>query len=255
MAGALLRGSVDLPGAMPEIHLPVFEGPLDLLLHLIERDDLDITAVSLVAVADQYLAAIRGSDGVDPQALAEFIAIGAKLLYLKSRALLPRLPEEGEVTLESDEVGRELVDLLREYRRFAEVVGMLQDRQDAGLRLYPRTAPPPALPPGPGLDGVTVDALYRLMIDVLARMPAEPRVALARDSVTIDQQIESFRERLRRYGKFSFRRAISACRSRIEVIVSFMAILELLKGGECDARQAKAWGDIEVVALAATAAS
>jgi len=75
---------------MAEISLPVFEGPLDLLLHLIERDDLDITAVSLVSVTDQYLKAIRNGDGFEAHALAEFVSVGAKLIYLKSRALLPR---------------------------------------------------------------------------------------------------------------------------------------------------------------------
>jgi hypothetical protein len=91
---------------MAEISLPVFEGPLDLLLHLIERDDLDITAVSLVAVTDQYLTALRSGEKFDPQALAEFVAVGAKLIYLKSRALLPRPPQEDD-GLEDDDVGRE----------------------------------------------------------------------------------------------------------------------------------------------------
>ena len=74
---------------MPQIQIPVFQGPLDLLLHLIERDDLDITAVSLVAVTDQYLRAVRSQEGTQPALLAEFISIGAKLIYLKSKALLP----------------------------------------------------------------------------------------------------------------------------------------------------------------------
>ena len=239
---------------MPEIHLPVFEGPLDLLLRLIERDDLDITAVSLVAVTDQYLGAIRSEGAVDPQALAEFVAIGAKLIYLKSRALLPR-PANDEPGIEDDEVGRELVDLLREYARFGSVVQILAERQEAGLRLYTRMAPPPELPEGPGLEGVTVESLLRIMLDVLSRKPAEPRAVLPRDTtMTLAERGADFRDRLRRNGKFSFRRMISACRTRVEVIVSFMAVLELLRGGECDARQAAAWGDIEVIALAPVAA-
>ncbi len=234
---------------MPEIHLPVFEGPLDLLLHLIERDDLDITAVSLVAVTDQYLGAIRSDGAVDPQALAEFVAIGAKLIYLKSRALLPRPADQG-LDIEDDDVGRELVDLLREYARFGSAVQMLAERQEAGLRLYTRLAPPPELPEGPGLDGVTMDSLFSIMLDVLARKPAEPRAILPRDTtMTLAERIDDFRGRLKRNGKFSFRRIISACRTRVEVIVSFMAVLELLRGGECDARQSATWGDIEVVAL------
>jgi len=240
---------------MPEISLPVFRGPLELLLRLIERDDLDITAVSLVAVTDQYLASVR-SGGFGPSALAEFVAIGAKLIYLKSRALLPRAPEEAAVEFEDDDVGRELIDLLREYKRFAEVVDVLSERQDAGLRHYGRTAAPPVLPEGPGLDDVTLDALRKIMVQVMAKKPAGPRATIPRDtSITVQERIVMFRERLRRYGKFSFRRAISECQTRLEVVVAFLAILELLKSGECDAVQARAWGDIEVVSMPVPAAS
>lgn len=240
---------------MHEVRLPVFEGPLDLLLHLIERDDLDITAVSLVAVTDQYLSAIHDGERFEPHALAEFVAIGAKLMYLKSRALLPRAPEDGPEALEDDEVGQELVDMLLEYRRFKEVAEMLNDRQEAGYRLFPRLAPAPPLPPGTGLDNVTVEALYTLMVEVLARTPVEPlKAAIVREAVTLAQRVTDFRERLRRAGRFSFRAAISECETRIEVIMSFMAILELLKSGECDATQPDQWGDIEVVSLGRAAA-
>jgi segregation and condensation protein A len=237
---------------MAEITLPVFQGPLDLLLHLIERDDLDITAVSLVAVTDQYLTAIRTSEGFEPGALAEFIAVGAKLIYLKSKALLPRPPQEEGATFEDDDIGRELVELLQEYKRFALIAGMLDERQETGLRIYTRLAPPPPVPEGAGLQNVTVDRLRAIMIEVLSKTPAAPRapVVIQRDTVmTLTDRVLDFRERLQRRGKFSFRRAIMECRTRVEVIVSFLAVLELLKAGIADARQADNWGDIEVVAL------
>lgn len=235
---------------MAEIRLPVFEGPLDLLLHLIERDDLDITAVSLVAVTDQYLKAIRQGEGFEPGALAEFVSIGAKLIYLKSRALLPRAPQDG-VAIDDDDVGRELVDLLREYKQYTQVVTMLEQRQNAGLRNYTRMAPPPARSePETGLESVTVEMLTKIMRQMLERTPAEPRAVMQRDSaVTLSERVADFRERLRMRGKFSFRLVMGECRTRLEVVVSFMAILELLKAGDCDARQSGAWADIEVVAL------
>lgn len=237
---------------MAEISLPVFQGPLDLLLHLIERDDLDITAVSLVVVTDQYLTAIRTSEGFEPGALAEFVAVGAKLIYLKSKALLPRPPQEDGGDFEDDDIGRELVDLLREYKRFAEIATVLEERQETGMRIYTRLAPPPPVPEGAGLQNVTVDRLRAIMLEVLSKKPAEPRapVVIQRDTVmTLSDRVMDFRERLQRRGKFSFRRAILECRTRVEVIVSFLAILELLKSGEADAQQGTAWGDIEVVAL------
>lgn len=245
-----MRGSVGLYGVMPQISLPVFEGPLDLLLHLIERDDLDITAVSLVAVTDQYLKAINDGQGCNPHALADFVAIGARLIYLKSRALLPRPPEDEQAQLEDDEVGRELVDLLIEYRRYTQAADILEERQERGLRTYTRLAPPPERPPSNGLDGVTVEALRRIMLQVLARTPVErPQGVIQRDTLTLRERITQFRERLASRGSFSFRQTILECNSRIEVVISFMAVLELLKTGECDARQSSTWGDIEVVAL------
>jgi len=236
---------------MAEITLPVFQGPLDLLLHLIERDDLDITAVSLVSVTDQYLKAIHNGKAFDPGALAEFIAIGAKLIYLKSRALLPRAPEEAAPTLDDDDVGRELVDMLREYKRFTEVVNMLEARQREGVRVYTRGSPAPPPPASSGLSTVTMEKLCKIMVDMLTKTPPEPRRAvMQRDTnMTLNDRIADFRERLRRRGKFSFRKTILECRTRLEVVVSFMAILELLKSGECDAQQTTAWGDIEVVAV------
>ena len=125
---------------MHEIRLPTFQGPLDLLLTLIQRQDLDITTVSLVAVADQYLEAVHADESLDAGALAEFISIGAKLLQLKSRALLPERQEEEEEPEEEDP-GEELdgADCL-EYRRYTEGRRMSGwgSRMEAGLGTYPR---------------------------------------------------------------------------------------------------------------------
>jgi len=240
---------------MPEIQLPVFRGPLDLLLHLIERDDLDITAVSLVAVADQYLKAIHNGEGFNPQALAEFVAIGAKLIYLKSSALLPRAPAELAAEVEEDDVGSELVELLMEYKRFTEATDLLVERQEAGVRVYPRMAPPPPREPGAGLDGVTVDAMRKIMLDVLSRTLTAPRIVIPRDNLTLSGRLADFRERLQKRGRFSFRAAVMECRTRVEVVISFLAVLELLKSGDCEARQTATWGDIEVVLAVAGVAA
>jgi segregation and condensation protein A len=237
-----------LQGARPALRIGDFEGPLDLLLHLIERDDLDITAVSLVAVADQYLDAIRTEAGFDPGALAEFVAIGARLLYLKSRALLPLPPAEPEL-FEEDEAARDLVDMLVEYRRFAHVADELQERQEAGVRHFPRLALPER-PESPGLDGVTLDLMRTIMVRVLKRLPPEPRALVPRMRLSLAQRVSALRDQLKREGRVSFRAVMSECTSRAEVILSFLAVLDLLKNGECDAVQDAAWGDIVLTAAA-----
>ena len=252
---AVARAGSGPRGAMLEIRLPTFQGPLDLLLTLIQRRDLDITTVSLVAVADQYLEAVHADESLDAAALAEFVSIGAKLLQLKSRALLPERTEEGEEPDEEDP-GEELVALLTEYRRYREAADSLGERLEAGWRTYPRGAPPPEPPPGNALDGLTLEALYAVMIEVLERLPEEPDGTVERVDVSLTDRIAALEARLRGRGRsFSFRRVIAECGTRIEVVVTFVALLELLKRGACEVEQTAAWGDIRVRALPQPAAS
>ena len=236
-----------------QIRLPVFEGPLDLLLYLIEREQLDITAVSLVQVTDQYLAYLRSGEQIDTYALAEFIAIGAKLIYLKSRALLPRPQplEEGE-----EDLGDDLVRRLREYRRFKEAAGWLKELEARGLHAYPRMAPVTGVPVPTGLDGVTVDLLLQIVQEVLSKQPEETveEVVVHRTEYTVEDKIEALTSLIEKSERVSFRRFISACRSRLEVIVAFLAVLELIKGLRLSAQQDAIFGDIDLVRLSVATA-
>ena len=231
-----------------QLQLPVFEGPLDLLLYLIERQELDITAVSLVQVTDQYLSYLRSGEQIDATALAEFIATGARLLLLKSRALLPKPPVVEEL---EEDLGEELVRRLREYRRFKEVAGALREIEERGSRAYPRIAPATGVPLPTGLDGVTLDLLLRLFQEALEREPAvePPEGVVERREVTVEQKVEELSEALRRRPRVSFRAFISACRTRVEIIVAFMAVLELIKALTLRAEQDALFGDISLVAL------
>lgn len=232
---------------MFELKLPIFEGPLDLLLHLIEKEELDITTVSLVQVTDQYLAHIHARESINLDVLADFVAIGAKLIYLKSRALLPRAPAEAEA--EEEEVGRELTEMLQEYKKFRDVAFALRAIEDEGLRAYRRTAAPPDVPLPSGLDKVTLDRLLKLFRDALNRLPAEPATTIERDRVTVRQKAQEIEEALRAEGQVSFRRLVLACRSRLEIVVSFLAVLHLIKGGRVWGQQEELFGDISLVAI------
>ncbi len=233
---------------MYQLKLPYFEGPLDLLLHLIERDELDITTVSLVQVTDQYLAQIHSLQQINLDALADFVSIGAKLVYLKSRALLPRPPSEEEQA-EEEAVGRELTEMLREYKRFKDVALALREIEDGGLRAYRRAAPPPDVPLPSGLDKVTLDRLMALFQEALNRHPEEPTTALPREIVTVKEKVRDIEAALRETGQVSFRRLVLACKTRVEVIVSFLAVLELIKTGRIWGQQEEVFGDISLVAI------
>ncbi len=232
------------------IRLPLFEGPLDLLLHLLEKEELDITAVSLVQVTDQYLSHLHSLEDINIDALADFVAVGAKLLLLKSRALLPREPGAGDE--EEEDIGEELARLLIEYQRFKEVAAGLRQREDQGLRAYPRVAPSPEVPPSLGLDRVTLRKLTRILRDALSRLPAEEEGAtVQRQEVSVQDKVQEILGGLARSGHLSFRRLVSACRTRLEVVVSFLAVLELIKAQRVAAEQERLFGDIRLVPVEA----
>jgi segregation and condensation protein A len=232
-----------------QLALPFFEGPLDLLLHLIEREELDITSIALVAVADQYMEILHQSESINLDALADFISIGARLLLLKSRALLPRPKVDGEDDGDEEDLAGELTRQLLEYKLFKEAAGQLRAIETAGLHSYPRIAPPPELPPPTGLDGVTLDLLKQMVEIALTRKPEErEHVQVIRPhKITVREKIDMLRSRLEAEGQVSFRSVIESCRTRMDIIVSFMAVLELIKSRVLDAVQDGTFTDILLV--------
>jgi segregation and condensation protein A len=245
-------GSASSPGADDggafQLALPIFQGPLDLLLHLIEREELDITNIALVQVADQYLEYIRSSEQINLDALADFIYIGARLLLLKSRALLPRPKTEQELLSEYEDPSDDLARQLREYKLFKEAAGQLRSIEQAGLHSYPRIAPPPELPPPLGLDGITLDLLRGLVEQALTRVPEEePQPIIRPHRITVRDKVAHIREQLLERGRVSFRALMLECQTRMEIIVSFMAVLELIKARVLDALQDAAFADIVLV--------
>ena len=139
-----------------KVQTSVYEGPLDLLLSLIERAELDITAISLATVTDQYLSYLHGLEQLMPDEISTFLVIAAKLVQIKSEALLPRPPERepGE-----EDPGTELIDQLKLYKRYKEIAGWLVERQENNLRTYLRVAPPPKVEAKLDLSNLTLEGL------------------------------------------------------------------------------------------------
>lgn len=240
-----------------QLQLPVFEGPLDLLLHLIDERKLDITEVSLLAVTEQYLSYLRGGDSVSADALVEFISVGARLLLMKSRALLPRDPDAAPPDEEDEDDPQNLVKALQEYRRYKQAADYLRDLEDQHRTMHRRSAAPPELPLPPGLDGVTLTSLVDLFRKVLERTPdedaedARPRAARAvpRPRVRLQDRIKALVDRLDRDGQMSFLALLGDAPTRTSVIVDFLAVLELIKVHYLRAEQSDAFGDIALVRI------
>lgn len=231
------------------VKLEVFEGPLDLLLHLIEKQELDITKVSLAAVTDQYLEYIQHFERISAENLADFLVVAAKLLLIKSRALLPAPPaaeREEEVDL-----GEELARQLREYKKFKQVAQRLRERHERGLQAYVRIASLPNVERELDLTDVSLDDLLAAVQEALAlRPPPEPVNGIVAPIVmSVSDKIQEIGALLSVHRSFSFNRLLHSAASRAEVIVTFLALLELIKGRSARVQQAQLFGEILVFAV------
>ncbi|MBO9360609.1 MAG: segregation/condensation protein A [Thermoflexus sp.] len=212
---------------LPPVRLPVFEGPLDLLLYLIERNDLDITQVSLAQIAEQYLEYVAILQALTLDQLAEYLVIAAKLLYIKSSLLLPRPPEPDAV---EEDAGEALVEQLKAYRLFRELARRLQARE--GFTTYGRTAPPPRLEPaGTGLEGIILEDLLRLARRALrsAVEGAPVGAFLPAYRLTIEEAMEQILEAVRKGERVAFTRLLRTAGNHSDGIAFFLGLLELLK--------------------------
>ncbi len=245
-------------GAGYAVTLPVYEGPLDLLLRMIESQEMDISVVSLMTVTDQYLRTLNQLEEIEAGALAEFLVIASRLLYIKSYHLLPK--PRPPVDDEEEASGDALVRQLLEYRRFKEAASALRLREEAGMRVYLRTAPRPDVEKRLDLSNVDLEKLQRALRKVLQRMPVDPPIPRVKTyTITVSEQIENVRSYLyaaldagnRTRRGVSFEALLSRSATRIEVIVTFLAVLELVKLREIEVVQDDTFGEIELVPVAA----
>ena len=240
-------------GSNYSVHLPAFEGPLDLLLPLIETQALEISAISLVAVTDQYLQTLAQLEEIEPGALADFLIVASRLLYIKSYHLLPK-PRPAIDEDEEEASGDALVRQLLEYRRFKEIAGQLHQRELSGLRVYVRAAPRPDVAARLELDNIDASRLQAALRRVLQRIPVEPPMPRVKTyTITVAEQIENVRSVLAGQSskRLSFEQLLSGAASRLEVVVTFLAVLELFKLGEIDIMQESTFADIMIVAAGA----
>ncbi len=229
-----------------QIDLTDFQGPLDLLLHLIDKQGLDITGVSVLAVTDQFVAYVRGLEADFADAASEFLLVGSQLALLKSRALLPQVDEE-DAEQESLE---DLAARLRIYAGFKSVASDLDARLRSGASSFIRLAAPmivhPPLTPGAG----DVAALVEAMNDLFATGDSEdlaPTVPVARHSVV--EKIEDLSRRVRQAGQLSFTQIAAECRDHGELVVTFLALLHLAHRRQIAVVQDVAFGPITLKSL------
>lgn len=227
------------------VQTPVYEGPLNLLLNLIEHAELDITTVSLAMVTDQYLGYINSMEQLNADEISAFLVIAAKLIQIKSEALLPRPPvhEAGE-----EDTGQALVDQLKLYKRFKEIGNWLSSREQANLRTYLRVAPPPKVEPKLDLSNITLAKLVTAAEEAFAKEKAKKPLGtvITAPRVTIREKIDMISRVMKDIQRTAFSSLIKDSKSRLEIVVTFLAMLELIKRYRVQAHQEGLFADIEV---------
>jgi segregation and condensation protein A len=232
---------------MVTIKLARFEGPLDLLLHLIKRDEVNIHDIPISHITQQYLVYIELMRALDLEVAGEFLVMAATLMRIKAKMLLP-LPAVGEEEDEGDP-REELVQRLVEYRQFKEAAGTLKLREAERRLLFERGMVPGEdemgpLPLAPATLFDLLDALNRVM----SRIP-EPAVYEVQGEIyDVEEKMSAIAVAVAEQGSISFTELLLRCRVRAEMIVTFMALLELIKLGQVLVIQAENFADITILA-------
>lgn len=227
------------------VKLAQFEGPLELLLSLIEDRKLDITQVSLGSVADQYLERLAADkDAISLENLSSFLVIAARLILIKSKMLLPVL----EFTDDEEEAMEDLELRLAEYKRFREAalgIGALLARGRCSFTREKFAGAPEVFAPP---KGVTVDTLRAHFASILGELPKREETIeeVIEEILSLEDRIVSLRHSLRSRAEQTFRELAANAENRMEVIVSFLAMLELVKQRTVVVNQEDVFGDIRI---------
>lgn len=235
-----------------EVHLKQFEGPLDLLLHLIEKAEMDIRDIFVSEITAEYLSYMRQLDELDMDTASEFLSMAATLLQIKSKSLLPKPPRENEVEAEIDPE-EYLIRQLREYKAFKEAGERLRMLREDSLGNFTKLPEEYVLPPPEFcFTETSLDALYEAFLEVLGRKEEEERKPAAheivRDAVTVRGRINYIRQLLLQKEKLSFTDLFETGASNLEVVVTFMAVLDMLTRHEIELQQSRAYGPITIKA-------
>ena len=212
-----------------QIATEIYSGPLDLLLQLIEKAELDITRLSLAKVTDQYLQHLKSLAVRDPIEVSAFLVMAARLVLIKSLVLLPR--PETISTLPEEDPGEILARQLITYKRFKEIALLLRERESKGLRTFLRMAPQPKIVGKWVPDELNINELaqaYMNLLNSVAHLhPLKEAVSIS--AITLREKIDEIVTILQTANRSTFKGLLKNKRTRLEIIVTFLALLELIK--------------------------
>jgi len=231
-----------------KVKLEIFEGPLDLLLYLIKKEEIDIYDIPIAKITDQYLEYLEMMKLLDLDIAGEFIVMAATLIHIKSKMLLP--PEEvPQEELEEEDPRSELVKRLLEYKKFKEVADELAKKEAMASQLYTRKIEEKRLletEDSPFFEASIFDLLTAFS-KILKEIPKETFYRLVKDEFTVGGKIHDIFHMLVNKPKIYFSKLFSQARSKVEIIVTFLAVLELIRLKEILIIQEESFGEIEIM--------
>ena len=238
------------------VKLQVFEGPLDLLLHLIDKNKIDIYDIPIVEITSQYMDYIKAMESEDLNVMSEFLVMAATLLDIKCRMLLPKEVEEEE----EEDPRQELVEQLLEYKMYKYMSYELKDYMDNAAGVFYKN---PSIPdevlkyrepvdPAELLAGLTLEKLNNIYQSILKKQeskidPIRSKFGtIEKEEVSLSDKMLAMKSYAAEHRKFSFRQLLTSQSSRVQVIVTFLSILELMKMGYIHVQQDELFDDIQV---------
>ncbi len=221
------------------VKLEAYEGPLDLLLYLIKKEEVDIWDIPIAQIAGEYLGYINMMKLLDLDVIGEFLVMASTLMKIKSRMLLPQ--EEG-IEEEIEDPRSELVEQLLEYEMYKERAKTLAEREGAQFKLF--TRPPAEIPPSQPTFEASLFNLLTAFHNVLKEKAPEIVREIEPFKITLEEKVEEILKRLEKKDKISFSLLFKECLSKGELIVTFLALLELIKQKRVRIRQPKLFGEI-----------
>jgi len=234
---------------MYKIQLNNFEGPIDLLLYFIRRDELDIYDIPIAKITKEFIDAVEEWERVQLHVAGDFIVMASTLMRIKAKLLLPRpeLGDDGEII----DPRKELVQQLVEYKRFKDAAEMLRNLSDERDQKFCRQLEPIILTDE--LDSeeniildVTLYDLARFFKSVMDNMPVVSQFELHREPVRLEKQKEFIFRYIDGDGRLKFSTILDKLKTRMEIVVTFLAVLDLVREGICRLTQNKVFGDLEL---------
>lgn len=244
----------ELPTDPWRVTLPVFEGPLDLLLYLIKKTEVDIYDIEISSITDQYLQYLDQMVKHDLEVAGEFLVVAATLIYIKSRTLLPEDQQLPEDDAEEEDPRWELIKQLVEYKKFKDVAGTLGERERLRDLIFHRevktSAPTPVAeePSKPGLGRIGVIDLVKAFQTVLQRARERDGFKeIYEDKYTVSDKIQNILGLIEKSERLRFFELFNDMTSRTEIAVTFLALLELIRLKQLKCVQSDVFGDIDII--------